>query len=103
MVEIASCDRRQQTLLDIFTGGTELYFVPIACISFFQLQYRLVMCREGTHACNFVAVFMGQLLLGEFLASLTLNVTYKREESLGNVGSPHWKKGKTKYVLFLRF
>lgn len=42
---------------------------------FFQLQYRLGMGREGTHAYNFVAVFMGQLLRGEFLASLTLNVT----------------------------
>lgn len=33
-VETASCDRRQQTLSGIFTGGTEQYFVPIACVSF---------------------------------------------------------------------
>lgn len=61
------------------------------------------MGREGTHACNFAALFMGQLLQGEFPASLTLNVTYKREESLDTICSPHWEKGKTKYVLFLSF
>lgn len=102
-IEIASCDRRQQALFGIFTGGAEQYFVPFACLSFLQLQYRLGMGREGTHACYFVAVFMGQLLQGEFPASLILNATYKKEESLGTVDSPHWEKGKTKYVLFLSF
>lgn len=102
-VEVAHCDGRQQALFGIFTGEAEQYFVPFACLSFLQLQCRLGMGREGTHACNFVAVFMGQLLLGEFPASLTLNVTYKKEESLDTVDSPHWEKGKTKYVLFLSF
>lgn len=46
---------------------------------------------------------MGQLLRGEFLASLTLNVTQKRKESLNAVDGPHWEKGKTKYVLFQSF
>lgn len=68
-VETAS-DKRQQTLFGIFTGGTEQYFLPIAFIFFFHLQCRLGMGREETYACNFVAVFMGQLLWGEF-SSLT--------------------------------
>lgn len=72
-------------------------------VFFFHLQYRLSVGREGTHACNFVAVFMGQLLQGTFPASLTLNVTYKREESLDTMCSPHWEKEKTKCVLFLSF
>lgn len=42
---------------------------------FFQLQGRLGMGREGTQACSPVADFMGQLLGGKFLASLTLNVS----------------------------
>lgn len=61
------------------------------------------MGREGTQACSPVADFMGQLLGGEFLASLTLNVSWRTEESLDAADSPHWEEGGNKIFSVPKF